>query len=101
MRQLMISLGISLFLHGVLLSMVPGWAKNKPEVRILAQYITLVPSYDKNEVTLPITERPTEDIKQRSIPPPLLAPARLTEFQGTVPVKKIQTKAQPAAVLPA
>ncbi len=68
MRQLITAIGLSLFLHGLLLSMLMGRVEKESETRILPQFITLELSHNQNKMTTPIQAKKPENIQKISVP---------------------------------
>lgn len=70
MKRFLIPMGLALLLHGLLLSMDPGWMKKKSAPLFRSQHIALALSYRQPKTVSPKPGKKTEDIQRTTIPAP-------------------------------
>lgn len=130
MKRFLLPVGLTLLLHGLLLSMDPAWMKKKSTPLFRSQHIALALSYRQPKAISPEPKKPTEDtqrnpgpspkkeIKEQTKPKPtkkrpkvlltkfkrlfreVKRPAKKTKPHQAEPEKKIQAKVTPDTIPP-
>jgi protein TonB len=93
MKRFLIPMGFALLLHGLLLSMDPGWMKKKSAPLFRSQHIALALSYRQPKTVSPKPKKPPEDIQRNAVPSPKKETKERAKPKPTKKITKIlQTK---------